>query len=234
MKKVLIVGIVWVFALVMISSPASAAEASADAYVGVYSKYLWRGFDLSEDDSFVVQPGTDVSINAFTVSFWANISENTGEMNEVDLTLDYSRDLGELVSFSLGNIFYNVDDADDTNELYVGVTLNTILEPSLTIYYDYDEFDGNMYTVAAIGHGLDLADNLSVGVGATASYLYDDELDDSWFHFMEVSANVDYAMNDNLSVGASALLSEPLSNDAEDYVDNDTDYTVGISVSYAF
>lgn len=237
MKKLLLVGIVWVFALVMISSPVHAAETSADAYVGIYSKYLWRGFDLSEDDSFVVQPGTDISIGAFTVSFWANISENSGEMNEVDLTLDYSRDLGELVSFSLGNIFYNVDGVDDTNELYVGVTLNTILEPSLTIYYDYDEFD-TIYTTLGIGHSIDLGESLSLGAGAVASYLADDEngfgTDDSWLHNLEISASLDYSLNENVSLSGSVLYSEPLSSDAEDNTGIDSEFTGGVSISYAF
>ncbi len=91
-------------------------------------------------------------MGGFTVSWWGNFSENTGEMNEVDLTLDYSMDVNDMISLSVGNILYDVDGAADTNELYAGVSLNTLLSPSLTVYYDYDEFDGNIYTVASIGH----------------------------------------------------------------------------------
>jgi outer membrane scaffolding protein for murein synthesis (MipA/OmpV family) len=238
MKKIVSVGIVLILAALFVSTPAIAFEGSADAYVDVYSKYLWRGFDLrDENDDFVVQPGVDLSIDNFTVRFWSNISENTGEMNEVDLTLDYSTDLGELVSISVGNILYDVDGASDTNELYLGVSLNTILEPSLTVYYDYDEFN-TVYTALGISHGLEVFDDVSLSLGATASYLNDDEdgfgTDESWFHNLELSAGVDYAVNDNITLSGSALYSEPLSDDAEEIAEIDNEFTAGVSLSFNF
>lgn len=232
------VAIALVIATLVVTAPAMAFEASADAYVGVYSKYLWRGFDLNDkNDNFVVQPGADVSIGNFTVSFWGNISENTGELNEIDLTLDYSTDLGDLVSLSVGNILYNVDGLADTNELYLGVTLNTILEPTLTVYYDYDEFN-TVYTTLGVGHSFDIADKTSLSLGATASYLMDDEngygTNDDWLHNLEVSAGVDYAATENITISAMGLYSIPLSDDAEDIAGINNEGTVGISVSYAF
>lgn len=242
MKKMISVALVLILATLAVSTPALAFEASADAYVAVYSKYLWRGFDLNdEDDNFVVQPGADISVGSFTVSWWGNISENTGEMNEVDLVIDYSTDLSDMVSVSIGNILYNVDtndeDSNTTNEVYFGATLNTILEPTLTVYYDYDEFD-TVYTTLGVGHSIDLNDKVSLSLGATASYLNDDEngfgTDESWFHNLELSAGVDYAVNENVSVGVAALYSEPLSDDAEDIALIDNESTVGVSVSFAF
>ncbi len=242
MKKMVFATLVLVISALAVSSPALAFEASADAYVSVYSKYLWRGFDLNdEEDNFVVQPGADVSVGNFTFSFWGNISENTGEMNEVDLTIDYSRDLSDLVSISVGNILYNVDTNDDspntTNELYLGLSLNTILEPALTVYYDYDEFN-TVYTTLGIGHSFGLSDSVSLGLGATASYLKDDEdgfgTDESWFHNLELSAAVDYTVTENITVSGVFLYSEPLSDDAEEIAGIDQESTVGVSISYAF
>jgi opacity protein-like surface antigen len=238
MKNVVSVGMVLLLAVLFTSAPVLAFEGSADAYVGVYSKYLWRGFDLSdENDDFVVQPGVDVSISNFTISYWANISENTGEMNEVDLTLDYSTDLSDLVSISVGNIFYNVDDASDTNELYLGVALNSILEPALTVYYDYDEFD-TVYATLGVGHSFDLVEKTSLSLGAVAGYLVDDEngfgTDDSWFHNLDLSAGVDYAVIDNIAIGASVLYTTPLSDDAEDFTGIDDETAAGVSITYAF
>lgn len=237
MKKMVIAGIVLML-LALMTTPVIAFEGSADAYVGVYTKYLWRGFDLSdENDDFVVQPGADVAIDNFTVSFWGNISENTGEMNEVDLTLDYSFAPCEMVSMSVGNILYDVDGASDTNELYLGVTLNTILEPTLTVYYDYDEFD-TIYTTLGVGYGYDATEEVSLSVGATASYLMDDEdgfgTDDSWFHNLELSAGADYAVNENVTLSGSVLYTEPLSDDAEDFTGIDDEVTAGVAVSFAF
>lgn len=238
MKKLVTLGIVAMLAAIFAASPALAFEGSADAYVGVYSKYLWRGIDFSdENDDFVVQPGVDVSINNFTVSFWGNISENTGDMNEVDLTLDYSRDLSDLVSISVGNILYDVDGYSDTNELYLGVALNTILEPSLTVYFDYDEYD-TVYAALAIGHSFDVAEKTSLSLGAVAGYLFDDEdgygTDDDWAQNLDLSAGLDYALNDNISISASVLYTTPLSDEAEDNTGADDDVTAGVSVSFAF
>lgn len=232
MKKFAVV----LVALVALSAagPASALEVSGDAYVGVSSKYLWRGFDLSPDDAFVVQPGADVSIGGFTVSWWGNMSENTGEMNEVDLTLDYSADLGDLVSVSVGNILYDVDGLKDTNELYLGVSLNTLLSPSLTGYYDYDEFDGNYYLVLGIGHDFEINDRLSASVGVTGSYLHDDALDDSWLHIAELTAGVDYAITDKISAGVSALYFTKLDDKAEDYTGEKDGLTGALTVAVSF
>ena len=232
MKK-FIVALVVLMAL-SAAGPAAALEVSGDAYVGVSSKYLWRGFDLSPDDAFVVQPGADVSVGGFTVSWWGNISENTGEMNEVDLILDYSADLGDLVSVSVGNILYDVDGLADTNEVYLGVTLNTLLSPSLTAYYDYDEFDGNYYLVLGVGHDFAISDQLSASVGATGSYLYDDVLDDSWLHVMEVSAGIDYAITDQISAGISGLYFTKLDDKAEAYTGEKDGLTGALTVSVSF
>lgn len=237
MKKMVSVGIVLVMVALVCSTPVMAFEASASASVDVYSKYLWRGFDLSEDDSFVVQPAVGISIGGFTLGFWGNLSEDSGEMNEVDLTIDYSADLGELVSLSVGNILYDVDGLDDTNELYLGITLNTLLAPTLTVYYDYDEFD-TVYTTLGLSHDFGLTEAISLSLGATGSYMADDEnglgTDESWFHNLELSAGIDYAVTDNLSMGALVLFSTPLSDDAEDIALIDDETTVGVSLSYAF
>lgn len=239
MKKfVVLCAVLLLAATAALPTAALALEASADAYVSIYSKYLWRGFDLSEDDGFVVQPGADVSIGGFTLSWWGNISENTGDMNEVDLVLDYSFDLGEMVSMSVGNILYDVDGISDTNELYLGATLNTILEPSLTVYYDYDEFK-TVYTTLGVSHRFDLNEQFDLNVGATASYLVDDEddgfgSDESWLHNLELSVGLGYAPTENFALSLDALYSTPLSDDAEDIAGIDDEATVGLTATYAF
>ena len=136
-----------VLAALVLSSPVMAAvEVEGDVYAGFYDKYLWRGFDLSGSEP-VAQSGVDLNSGAFTLSYWTNIqlsSESgegykSGEATENDLIINYSRDITDLVSISVGNIYYMLDGFDDTNELYLTVGLSTILEPSLTVYYDWDE-----------------------------------------------------------------------------------------------
>ena len=51
---------------------------------------------------------------------------------ETDIILDYSFDVNDLLSVSVGNIWYALDGLEDTKELYLSLGLGTILEPSVT------------------------------------------------------------------------------------------------------
>lgn len=240
MKKLVFALVFAALATVVVVPAAMAAiEVEGDAYVGVYEKYLWRGFDLSGDADYVFQYGSDLSAKGFTLSWWGNHNTDTGNLDEVDVTLDYTYDINDLVSVSVGNILYDVDGAEDTNELYAGVSLSTILEPSLTVYYDYDEFDGSVYTVLSVGHSLDLAKGLSLSLGASASYYYMDASltgtkDEDFLHNAEFSLGLDYAVNDQVTISPSLLYSAPLSNDAEDIAGIDDEFTGGVAVALSF
>ncbi|OHB25832.1 MAG: hypothetical protein A2X84_13090 [Desulfuromonadaceae bacterium GWC2_58_13] len=259
MKKLFVILLVAVMVSAVATTSALAAiEVEGDAYVGFYDKYLWRGFDLSGSVG-VVQGGMDLTHKGFTLSYWTNIQADdddmdktdpdddfkSGEATETDITLDYSFDLGEMVSASVGNIFYNLEGLDDTNEAYVGVTLNTILEPTLTAYYDWDECteDGLFFT-AAVGHSLDITDALSLSLGALVSYNQESDYaigytdgngdwqDYSDWHNYELSVGADYAINDNLTVGASFLYSSPISTEAKWAIDSET--VSGVALTFAF
>ncbi|MFO7982617.1 MAG: hypothetical protein R6V08_04110 [Desulfuromonadales bacterium] len=241
MKKLVLALIVAALATIAVAPAAMAAiEVEGDAYIGVYEKYLWRGFDLTGEADSVVQYGTDLSAKGFTLSWWGNHNTDTGNLDEVDVVLDYSFDLSEMISASVGNVLYDVDGAADTNELYLGVALNTILEPSLTAYYDYDEFEGSVYLSLGVGHSLDVAENVSVGFGAAANYYYmDDTLtgtgqDEDFAHNAELSLGVDYAVTDQVSISPSVLYSLVLSDDAEDIAGIDDEFTGGVSVALSF
>ena len=234
MKKLILSLLIGMVLFGAASSAIAAVETSGDVYAGVYSKYVWRGFDLSQNDSVVVQGGADVSIDAFTFSWWGNLSESTGELNEVDFVIDYSKDLGELVSLSIGNILYDVDNVDNgagsTNELYLSLGLNTLLSPTATVYYDYDLFDA-VYTTLGFSHDIEINKDLGVSMGATGSYAFDST---SWLHNLELSAGADYAINDLVSVGVSGLYSAPLTEKAKRITGIREEYTGGASVTLAF
>ena len=107
MKKLVTSVMILALASVVFVGSAAAFEGSADSYIGVYSKYLWRGVDVNPDDDFVVQAGSDISFGNFTVSWWANANDEI-DVDEVDIVLDYSFDVNELVSVSVGNILYEI------------------------------------------------------------------------------------------------------------------------------
>jgi len=244
MKKLCLILIVSVLAVVCLAPvSAMAFQAEGDAYIGVYDKYLWRGFDLSGGMP-VTQGGVDVSFGAITVSYWSNLQLkndtgegfDAGEINETDLTLDYSRDLNDLVSISVGNIFYALDGAEDTNELYAGVSLHTIASPSLTVFYDWDKAEETgLFYVFAVEQGFKIMDKLSVTPGISVSY--NDESDYSVgnysdFHDYEFVLRADYELADDLAVSASYVFSSALSDDAKLAIDSQNQ--VGVNVTLAF
>ena len=122
-------------------------------YVG---KYIWRGQNLQDDGAF--QPSVNMTYGNFSANIWAsvessNINSNSGEITEVDYTFDYSDALCEGIGYSIGLINYTFPNtgAEDTTEIYAGLSFDTILSPSITLYNDVDEAEGS-YVSVGIGH----------------------------------------------------------------------------------
>lgn len=222
-------------------STASAVEVSGSAYAGFYDKYLWRGFDLSGSTP-VMQGGVDLSAGSFTVSYWTNLQLTTdegmdaGDATETDIVIDYSTDLNDMLSLSVGNIFYQLEGMEDTNEVYLSLGLNTLLSPTFSVYYDWDKADetGLFYT-ANVSHSIAVSESLSLGLGALVSYNQSSDYsvgDYDGFHNYELSAGLDYAINDNFSLSASFMFSDAICDDAEDSIENET--VSGVSLAFSF
>lgn len=238
MKKLPVLLFSLLLATTNLPSASADVSVSGDAYIAVNSMYLWRGFDLSDDSSFVAQPGIDLSLGGFTASYWSNWDEETSELNETDITLDYSVDVTDLVSLSVGNIYYALDGLADTNELYLGLTLNTLLSPEFNIYYDYDEAEETgIFLTVGIGHGFDLATDVSINMGALVSYNIESDYsvgDYSNFHNAELLVSLDWEVLEGLIVSPVTVFSLPLSDDAEDISGIDDEFMAGIKLAYNF
>lgn len=243
MKKLSIVLVAVLMVAATMVPAAQAVEVEGDAYIGYFDKYLWRGFDLSGSKS-VIQGGVDLSANGFTVSYWSNYQIRddagegfeSGEITETDIVLDYSFDINDLVSASVGNIFYQLEGLEDTNELYLSLGLNTILEPSLIVYYDYDEAEEDaLFYAASVGHGVDLGDSLSVSLSALVSYNQESDYavgKYTGWHNYELGVGVDYAVTDQVTISPSFLFSSPISDEAKAAIDSET--VGGINVALTF
>ena len=202
-------------------------KVAGSASVGVFSDYIWRGGNYTGDANMVVQPSVTVGTGSFSVNWWGNMNENTGEMDEVDFTLDYTKDLGP-VKVSVGNILYNVDFVTDTNEVYLAVAPTTLpLDVKLTYFYDYDELEVS-YLTLALGKTMAIADKTSLSLGAAAGYNDFDFLQNA-----ELSASLSYAFNDQVAITPSVLFSTPLSDDAED-AGLDDEFVGGLTVALSF
>jgi uncharacterized protein (TIGR02001 family) len=259
MKTLKVVLASMILAAALGTSPALAAiEVEGNAYIGYFDKYLWRGFDLSGGLP-VVQGGVDLSSGGFTLSYWSNIQTKDddtdrdgeldytgGDSNETDIIIDYTFSPMDKLSVSVGNIWYALDGAEDTKEVYLGLTADVLLSPEFKVYYDYDmaKEDGLFYT-ASVGHTFDLSEKLSLSLGALVSYnqesdyavYYYDEASDSdktfsdW-HNYELSASLTYALTDQLSITPSFLFSSPISDEAKKAIDSEV--LGGVTVSFSF
>jgi hypothetical protein len=149
-----------------------------------FSKYVWRGQNLVDD--WVFQPGVSATYGGLHASFWGNLDltdENgsNGEFSEIDLTLDYSGQFPgvDILGYSIGMINYDFPvngAADDTTELYAGISLDAPASPSVTFYHDVDEAKDGTYISVGVGHSFEkvfeLGPDTPVGVdiGATLGW----------------------------------------------------------------
>lgn len=216
MKK--LASIVAAVALVatFVSGALAEDKVTGDVYVGPASKYVFRGIDCSAN-KMVVQGGADLSYKNFTLSYWSNYQTHAGggldssDITETDITLNYAFSPVDLISMNVGNTFYSLQTVRDTNELYLKTTLNTLLSPTLSIYWDYDEAKhaGLFYTLS-VGHTFELAKNVGLNLGALASYNqknYSASQDYNNLHNYELSAGVDYAITDKIKISPSIVYS---------------------------
>ena len=238
-KTLVMVGLV---ALTFCSVPALAEDespVSASADMAFLSQYVWRGFALS-DSSIVVQPSATVSYKGFSVNLWGNFdtdyyATDEKDFNETDMTLSYDWSI-DTVSMGVGYIYYALE-GTDTQEFYFSVGLDTFLAPSLTIYRDFDEFEG-WYVNLCIEHSIALSDDLALDLSASIGYV--DADDYSEFHDGNISASMTFPVNDYISITPAVTYIFGLTSDSKDALeygsaDGESDHLIGgVTCSVAF
>jgi hypothetical protein len=207
---------------------ASEPKVSGTVSVDVLSNYVWRGQKMT--NSWVIQPSVGITYGSFGANIWANYDSDSqvdegdehGELSETDLTLSYNFSV-EKWNFGLGYIYYALTGFNDTQEIYLSTSYSTLLNPTLTIYYDYDEGNG-VFVVASVSHSIDVYKGSSLKLGASACYnienkvmgFDEDEEEFSNFYNGEVSAGLSIPLTKSISITPKVAYSFPLSNDAKD------------------
>ncbi|MCK5286403.1 MAG: hypothetical protein KAJ59_01190 [Thermodesulfovibrionia bacterium] len=229
-------------------------EVTGSASVDVMSNYVWRGIKLS--NGYVVQPSVGITYGGFGANLWFNwdsdcnlgtdTCNDNGELTETDLTLNYSFSVDK-VSFDAGYIYYALEAANDTQEIYISAGYDVLLNPAITIYYDFEEGSG-AFIIASIGHSLDVSKGIALNLGASASYNIEnavmgtdaDSDEFSNFYNGELSVSLNIPVTDFLSVAPNIAYSFPLSNDAENAIEglgDDGDSSIfygGINLTLSF
>jgi hypothetical protein len=233
---------------------------TADLTVAALSKYVWRGQEFSKD-SVVIQPSMTVGYKGFSANLWGNLDtdlyDTTSESSnwtETDLTLSYDRSFGA-VGVTAGYIFYGLDGANDSQEIFVSASLDTLLAPTLSVYRDYDNYAG-WYVTLGVSHSFPITADLNLDLGAQVGYLEADEASTygevisgaeseteaySALHDGTLSASMSFPVNEYISVTPSLTYVFPLSSEASDLMElrskNGTDDSFlygGVSFSMAF
>jgi hypothetical protein len=212
------------------------AKPSASADVGVFSQYIWRGYELSKD-SVVIQPSITVGYKDVSLNLWGNLDTNVysdtrdeAQFNETDLTLSYDKSFG-IVSMGVGYIYYALDAIDDSQEVYLSVGLDTLLSPTLTVYREISHLP-SWYISLGISHSFELPKGITLDLGGSVGYYASDddafvEVDDDGnattdkynaFHNGLISVGLTIPVGKYFSVVPMIAYSFPLTNEADNLI----------------
>ena len=246
MKRRMMLG--WLCAVFALFGMGTATWAEGDISYEVttdfFSKYVWRGQNISDD--WVFQPGFSATYNGLTAGVWGNLdltsdNDERGEFIEFDYYLDYSGQINDVIGYSLGSIYYYFPSADDTTEVYGGLNFDMVASPSLTVYYDVDEADG-FYIALGVEHSLEGLDDLPFGIDLSAnlgwgSSNYNDaywSVDDCEANDLLLSAAFPFEVGP-LAVTPSVHYMALLGGDISDVAGSDDSLVyAGVNLAYSF
>lgn len=181
-----------IIVILILVSFSFAQELSAN--LGLYSKYIWRGYVLY--DGFSIQPsvagrydlGEAGSINGEVWShFSAEGKDDFGlDFTEIDYMASYTLPI-ESLSLSIGHLWYTFPKGknkdfliDNSNEFFLEVALEEApLSPKFTFYKDYDLFKNEYYDLN-LSHtlksdSLNIAPSVNFGFASNAEKVYIDD-----------------------------------------------------------
>lgn len=121
-----------------------AVEGSVD--VSFQSKYIWRGMVLG--DKPVLQPSLSLSDKGLTAQIWFNLdlTDTNGfrnQVNEIDYWLSYTLESDDLdCTFTAYHYSFPHSPDPSTQEVWIGATYKTFLNPSLTLIRDTNSVRG--------------------------------------------------------------------------------------------
>lgn len=176
------------------------------------SKYVARGAVLFDGPALQPSITATKKIGEGTLSggAWSTIDEddrggNAGHFTEVDLHVEYERELGPLTA-TLGLLRYLYPNTGFPASAEVHAALgceNDIATPTLHLWYDFDQADG-AYWDFDLGHSFDLSERWSLALAASAGWMehgqgaYYFGVDESGFSDFTTSAALSFSPNDTL------------------------------------
>lgn len=193
------------------------------------SKYIWQGLDYSNGKP-VIQPELAVTYKDLSATVWFNYNMDTKELNETDIYLQYSKELGN-VSISGGYSHYNYPHRAGwapSQDIFIDISYKTLLNPSLSVHYDFGAGDGAYYN-AGIGHDIEtILGTLSL---ASTLYYHDNYYNSSGF------PSVEFRISDAYTKGPMTIapgISYFVAWDNTDYVGLGNTAVYSINIAWGF
>ena len=159
---------------------------SASADVSFFSKYVWRGWELSKD-SLVIQPSVTAEYKGVSMNLLGNLDtdqkvKEEADFNETDLTMAYDTSVGDF-DIGVGYIYYALD-GPDTQEFYASACAGAVpLAPTLTVYRDVTQFIG-WYLNLGLSHSFEFEKGITLDLEGSVGYYYSQDDD-----FVEVDGD---------------------------------------------
>ncbi|MBN2706949.1 MAG: MipA/OmpV family protein [Deltaproteobacteria bacterium] len=243
--------------------PVAAAEPelTAEAEALLVSKYIWRGLEVNEDP--VLQPSVTLGYGGFSLNLWGNLDltdfgrdecvytsdceSRAGQFTEIDLTLDYSHSFDKF-TVGVGVIAYefpNWEASEDTHEAYVSLAYDTLMQPTLTVYYDFDEVEG-FYANFSLAHSFSINEKLSVDLSGGIGYGDSDYnafyfgIDDGALVDVNCGITLPFRLTEKITITPQLRLASVVDSDLRDAVadkaccDNETNLYGGIAIGFSF
>ena len=237
-------GILLLLPFAVFAQQVAEAVVTGNAAGAFASNYVWRGQKLSPET--VIQPTVGVSYAGFTANLWSNNDLQLNEATETDLTLTYSFAL-KTMAVDFGYIHYAFDGLKDTQEFYAAASLEVLLSPTVTFYYDVDEGKGG-FLIASLSYSVGIAHKFSLDFGALASANFNNAImgvdvagkEFTGLYHSQLSASLAIPVAKHLSVIPSIAYSTALTNDAKQAIaalsyDGDSSVAYGgVALSFDF
>ena len=177
------------------------------------SKYVFRGVAYSNKP--VIQHTLCASYGDLTAIGFANYDTQTDRFNETDITLDFTKALNNYLTLSSGYTILTFPNTEEkeTQEVYAGITLERMLNPSLLLVHDFKEGKG-IYGEFSIGHDFDFG---KLGISASAALGYNDHYfrEKSGLSHLELGLATPISLGKNITFTPMINHSESLNRDFE-------------------
>lgn len=183
-RNIFIFLILFIVVFPFLSFAESEDKITGDISVSSFNAFMFRGKELSRN-SIVLQPSVTIGYKGLAVNFWGNFdrkpysdsgSELSSTYTETDYTITYSQKVGPL-TITPGYIYYGIgspcnecSDIPDSQEGFLSLSLDTILQPTITVYKEFWNYD-QWYFLLGLSQTIELNKYISLKLSASASYL---------------------------------------------------------------